>query len=78
MAGDARTTSAVDDPGGRMTDPNDWAAPGGADDGPRHWTLYAYTIRPASFIQAVFMAASPDPDWALSAWRSLRYAPTAT
>jgi hypothetical protein len=47
----------------------------GAEGGPRHWTLYAYTIRPASFVQAVFMSASPDPEWALAAWRSLRSAP---
>ncbi len=50
----------------------------GAEGGPRHWTLYAYTIRPTSFVQAVFMSASPDPAWALAAWRSLRYAPAAT
>jgi hypothetical protein len=46
-----------------------------ADDGTKHWTLYAYTIRDTSFVQAAFISPLPDPDWALAAWRSMRYAP---
>lgn len=40
-----------------------------------YWTLYAYTIRDASFVQAAFLSARPDPEWALAAWQSMRYEP---
>lgn len=40
-----------------------------------YWTLYTYTIRDASFVQAAFLSTAPDPDWALAAWRSMRYEP---
>lgn len=40
-----------------------------------YWTLYTYTIRDESFVQAAFLSTTPDPDWALAAWRSMRYAP---
>ena len=46
------------------------------DEGGRgYWTLYTYTIRDASFVQAAFLSTIPDPDWALAAWRSMRYEP---
>jgi hypothetical protein len=39
-----------------------------------HHGLYAYTVRPGSCVQASFLVDDPaDKDWALSAWRSLRY-----
>lgn len=40
-------------------------------DGRQQWALYAYTIRPDSYVQAAFISDAPDPDWAHRAWRSL-------
>jgi hypothetical protein len=40
-----------------------------------YWTLYTYTVRDESFVQAAFLSTTPDPDWALAAWRSMRYQP---
>ena len=37
------------------------------------WSLYAYTFRPDCFVQAAFIASTPDSAWALDAWRSLRF-----
>jgi hypothetical protein len=40
-----------------------------------YWTLYAYTIRDNSFVQAAFLSTRPEPEWALAAWQSIRYEP---
>jgi hypothetical protein len=40
-----------------------------------YWTLYTYTVRDESFVQAAFLSTTPEPDWALAAWRSMRYQP---
>lgn len=46
------------------------------EDGRTSWGLYAYTIRPACWVQAAFLSDSEDDlDWALDTWRSLRYEP---
>jgi hypothetical protein len=43
-------------------------------DGRRQWGLYAYTVRPGTFVQAAFLTDyESDLDWALEAWRSLRW-----
>jgi hypothetical protein len=42
-----------------------------------HWSLSAYTVRRASYVQLVILSATPaDLDWALETWRSLRYTRT--
>jgi hypothetical protein len=43
--------------------------------GERHqWGLYAYTVRRGTYVQAAFLVDEPaDLDWALAAWRSLRF-----
>jgi hypothetical protein len=44
------------------------------DDGREQWGLYAYTVRPGSYVQAAFLSDEPaDLEWALGAWRSLRF-----
>jgi len=41
-------------------------------------SLYGYTIRPGTYVQSAFISDSwADRDWALKAWRSLRYIPRA-
>lgn len=43
-------------------------------DGRKQWGLYAYTVRPGSYVQAAFLSdVEADLDWALRAWRSLRW-----
>lgn len=38
------------------------------------WGLYGYTVRPGSYVQAAFLTDDEsDLDWALEAWRSLRW-----
>ena len=45
-------------------------------EGTTQWGLYAYTIRPGSYVQAAFLCDTADElDWALAAWRSLRFTP---
>ncbi|MFG1605668.1 hypothetical protein [Actinoplanes sp. NPDC049265] len=41
------------------------------------WGLYAFTIRRGSYVQLAALTDDPaDRDWALAAWRSLRYSAT--
>jgi hypothetical protein len=43
-------------------------------DGRQQFGLYGYTIRQGTFVQAAFLTDDPeDLQWALDAWRSLRY-----
>ncbi|KAF1808008.1 hypothetical protein P152DRAFT_257992 [Eremomyces bilateralis CBS 781.70] len=43
--------------------------------GHHQWGLYGYTMRHGSYVQAAFLTdEESDRDWALAAWRSLRYA----
>jgi hypothetical protein len=43
-------------------------------DGRDQWSLYAYTVRPDSYVQAAFILDDPAGlDWALATWRSLRH-----
>jgi len=45
-----------------------------AVDGRTQWGLYAYTVRPGSYVQAAFITdVEADLAWALTAWRSLRW-----
>jgi hypothetical protein len=44
------------------------------DEGREQWGLYAYTVRPGSYVQAAVLTHEPaDLDWALTTWRSLRF-----
>ena len=44
-------------------------------DGRRQWSLYGYVMRRGSYVQAAFFSAlEADRDWALTTWRSLRFA----
>jgi hypothetical protein len=44
------------------------------DNGREQWGLYAYTLRPGSYVQAALLTDKPaDPNWALTTWRSLRF-----
>jgi len=49
-------------------------------DGARQqWGLYAYTVRPGSYVQAALLTDDPaDVAWALTTWRSLRFRPAPT
>jgi hypothetical protein len=39
------------------------------------WGLYAFTVRRGSYVQLAALTDDPaDLDWALTTWRSLRYA----
>jgi hypothetical protein len=43
-------------------------------EGRRQHSLYAYTLRPEGCVQAAFIVDDPgELDWALKAWRSLRF-----
>jgi hypothetical protein len=44
-------------------------------DGRVQWALYAYTIRPDSYVQAAFIGSNDDDTWVMRAWRSLRFSP---
>lgn len=47
-------------------------------EGRPQWGLYGYTVRPGCYVQLAVLVDSPeDRDWALTAWRSLRYQPAA-
>ncbi|MCP2260670.1 hypothetical protein LX15_004390 [Streptoalloteichus tenebrarius] len=46
------------------------------ENGQERFALHAYTLRPTSYVQAAFLVTvADDLDWALTAWRSLRYRP---
>jgi hypothetical protein len=48
----------------------------GTAEGREQWGLYAYTVRPGSYVQAALLTDEPaDLDWALTTWRSLRFRP---
>ncbi len=43
--------------------------------GRTQWGLYAYTVRPGTYVQAAFLTDfESDLGWALETWRSLRWA----
>ncbi|SHE92945.1 hypothetical protein [Streptoalloteichus hindustanus] len=44
--------------------------------GQDRYGLYAYTVRPTSYVHTAFLATvADDLDWAVTAWRSLRHRP---